>query len=341
MSSILRYEQCLMKAKEKKIYTLEELKKDKELYKEFWLSSCDISKSLTRFHYNRTKLCQSLNCFNDEDIVSEFTIKLVNNFDNIMKMLSSPRIDEKGNPCENNLKGYTAISFKRFLSDSVKKCVVTQKETILGQNNKEHHISSPLYTYDENKEKRKIYYSLTSLSAPISEDNSLSLEDTLIGDINKTPEAMLVEAICRAEAFEYLKGLFKRKKYVGCIYIFINDMLIEFGHDSSLNTNQERFKNYDKATSEEKRDMEQDLINDFNNDLMEFISNFSMFDYPEAHNHYVKSFDMFGKNYNLSPAKVSHLREEYQKAISKIFKHPIPQKYTKSKKTDTAELSAS
>lgn len=320
MSSILRYEQCLMKAKEKKIYTLEELKKDKELYKEFWLSSYDISKSLTGFHYNRTKLCQSLNCFNDEDIVSEFTIKLVNNFDNIMKMLSRPRTDEKGNPCEHNLKGYTATSFFHFLSDSVKKCVVTQTET---------------------KEKRKIYYSLTSLSAPISEDNSLSLEDTLIGDINKTPEAMLVEAICRAEAFEYLKGLFKRKKYVGCIYIFINDMLIEFGHDSSLNTNQERFKNYDKATSEEKRDMEQDLINDFNNDLMEFISNFSMFDYPEAHNHYVKSFDMFGKNYNLSPAKISHLREEYQKAISKIFKHPIPQKYTKSKKTDTAELSAS
>lgn len=335
MKAIDNYSNVMTKAINSNILTNQALNTS-SLCLEYWLASEALAKAIIRMNYSKTALVRELKCWDFDDLVSEFTYVLVKKFQAQIKAMLNPKPDENGITHAHNHNAYTTTIFKNFLNDNLKRYEVKKK--VIDENNKEHYISVNVTTKDANGNDVKAYWSHVYTSTPISDDaNSLTLEDTLTSDAY-APEATVIkraeESDAKKESFEHLKTMCKMKTYLGPAYVYIEDKLIENCIPCSLESILELFNNIESKSPAFRLAAQRTFVKAYNADLVAFVDFVSDGKISDDRvdfilTNYGKTFNDFGRNFHIDKEKISHLRDEWKKAIYKIKGIEVPKKFKK------------
>ena len=312
--------------------------KNSSLYADYWLACAELSKSIVRMNYSKTELVRAFKGWDFEDLCEEFTMVLVKKFGTQINAMLNPKPDEYGIIHAHNHNAYTTTIFTNWINDFLKKLEIKKKVRVTGIDNKEHYIYKNVTYKDVNGNEVKAYYSIMSLSTPITDDNSLTMEDTLEDDTynpEKTYMAKNDEMTSNADSFETLKKMLKAKQYLACIYVYIEDELIKRGIGCSYETMMTLF-----AKAESNPDLllnaQKALVAAFNTDLDKYVTTITTNVNNEDVRAFISSssasdFSDFGRSFTMNDDSVYHRRDEYKRCISRIKGIDKPKKYTKKK----------
>lgn len=314
-----------------------EAMRDSLLFSDYWFACYELAKALVKANYPKTEKARDLMSWDYEDLVSEFSIQLERKFETQVKAILNPRVDENGNITEHNFNGYNTAILKKFLIDKIDKYAIKTSKEYIDKNNKKHRITINLKKEDENGQQHNIYWEIDSMSRSISDDDSLTLGDTLESNTfypEDSAIAMADKIESKAKSFEYLRKMCKMKAYLGCVYVYIEDKLIENYIPCSLESMLLIFKNIEKKSPAFQATAKKAFIRAYNNDLVsfvDFISENAISDDAEnfIFTHYAKSFNDFGRVFNIDEDTIYHRRDEYKRALAKITGIEIPKKFKK------------
>lgn len=338
MREINTYSYIMNEAIKSNTLTNDDLK-NSSLYAEYWLACAELSKSIVRMNYSKTELIRAFKGWDFEDLCEEFAMVLVKKFQAQINAMLNPKPDEYGIVHAHNHNAYTTTIFTNWINDFLKKIEIKKKVRVTGPDNKEHYIYKNVTYKDINGNDVKAYYSVMSLSTPITDDNSLTLEDTLEDD-TYNPEASAVTKsdviAAKKKSFEYLKKMCKMKTYLGCVYVYIEDKLIENCIPCSLESILEIFNNIESKSPAFQLTAQRAFVHAYNNDLVKFVDSISDKEINDEGvdfilTHYGKTFEDFGRGFHIDEDTIYHRRDEYKKTLAKIMGIEVPKKYIKKK----------
>lgn len=338
MREINTYSYIMNEAIKSNTLTNDELK-NSPLYSEYWLACAELSRAIVRMNYSKTELVRSFKGWDFEDVCAEFTMVLVRKFQVQIKAMLNPKPDKNGVIHAHNHNAYTTTIFSNWIYDLIKPLEIKRKQRVVDTDNKEHYRYQNVTYKDVNGNKAKTYYSIMSLSTPITDDNSLTIEDTL-EDNTYNPETAAVaksdEIAYKRESFEQLKKLCKVKTYLGCVYFYIEDKLIENSLPSSLESVLAIFNNIESKSPAFQLAAQRAFVHAYNNDLVKFLDSISEKNISDEEvdfilTHYGKTFEDFGRGFRIDEDTLYHRRHEYKTSLAKIKGIEPPKKYTKKK----------
>lgn len=337
MNVFEQYDEIMLKAIETKLFTNDDLAAN-PLNVEFWIAAEKLARCIVSKNYSKTELIRTLNCWNYEDLISEFTLMLVRKFQTQIYRMLHPKPDKNGITHPHNHYAYTKRMFDNFIDDNLKRYEVKIKQIVMDANQKKHNVSVNVTTKGANGNDVKLYISKVSTATPITADGSLTLGDTLPSD-TYNPELLAIkkndEISARNETFEIFKKMFHKKKYLGSLYIYIADRLMMNGISCSLKSILEIFSEVDPKLPASHLAAQKALIKAYNSDLDRFIMFFNNNKISNDNSmsmYYAHSIEDFGRDFSINKGKISHLRGEYKSTIRKITRIDEPKKYTKKSK---------
>lgn len=336
MREITNFSNVMTTAINNNILTNEAMK-NSFLFTDFWLACRGLAKALLKANFDRTAKVRKLKSWDFEDVVSEFSMHVEKKFETQVSAILSPKTDKNGNIIEHNFNGYNTTMLINFLNDNIGDYAIKKIEEYVDENNKKHYRTVNVKIFDNNGIAHNIYWDFDSLSHPISDDGALTLGDTLTSD-TYNPEASAItksdELAAKKESFDHLEKLCKMKTYLGSVYVYIEDKLIENCIPSSLESILEIFSNIEAKSPAFQLAAQRAFVHAYNNDLVKFIDFLSEKNISnDAVNfiltNYAKTFEDFGRGFHIDEDTIYHRRDEYKKAIAKIMGVEIPKKYTK------------
>lgn len=338
MKEINTYSYIMNEAIKSNTLTNDDLK-NSSLYTDYWLACSEVATSIVRMNYQKTKLVRSSKDWDFEDLCVEFAIVLVRKFQAQINAMLNPKLNEYGVIQAHNHNAYTTTIFTNWIKDLLKPLEIKKKQCVIGTDNKEHYIYKNVTYKDLNGNEAKAYYNVMSLSAPIINDNSLTIEDTLEDD-TYNPESSAVakadEIAAKKESFEQLKKMCKMKTYLGCVYIYIEDMLVENCiKPRSLESILKIFNNIESKSPAFQLAAQKAFVRAYNNDLVKFVDSISERDIDDEGvafilTHYSRTFEDFGRRFHIDENTIYHRRNEYKKTLAKINGIEISKKYVKN-----------
>lgn len=337
MEAIEIYSDVMSKAVKANVLTNDDLATS-PLCMEYWNAARKLAKAIVSMNFSKTSLVRTLNCWEYDDLVSEFTCVLIKKFQAQIKAMLNPKMDENGVVYAHNHNAYTTTIFCNFLNDSLKRYEVKKKKRVVDNNNKEHHISVNVTNKDANGNDVKVYWNNVYTSTPIkNDDTTLTIGDTLESDVYN-PETMAIadseELEAKQTSFMTLEKLCKMKTYLGSVYVFIEDKLIESGISCSLESILAIFKNIEEKSPAFQAAAKRSFVRAYNNDLVSFVDSVSENEISDEGvrvilTNYGKSFSDFGRDFHIDEDKIYHLRNEYKLAVAKINGVEVSKKFTK------------
>lgn len=94
------------------------------------------------------------------------------------------------------------------------KHIMKKKIHSIDETGKAHNLSLPITTLDENGDIKKLYYTYTSTSVSVADDDSLTLEDTLISDTMSPEDEYIKDFLAQSESIrleQLLKNIARHK----------------------------------------------------------------------------------------------------------------------------------
>lgn len=307
------------------------------LFTEYWLACRDLAKAIVRANYSKTEKARKLKAWDFDDLVSEFSILLERKFETQVNAILNPSVDENGNFKKHNFNAYNTTMLANFLKNKIDKFAIKVTEEYVDENNKKHRRTVNAKVVDNNGVAHNIYWDVDSISRSISDDDNLTLGDTLTSDTYQ-PETTSIanadEIAARKESFEHLRKMCKMKSYLGCIYVYIEDKLIENCIPCSLKSILEIFNNIESKSHAFQIAAQKAFVRAYNNDLVNFVDFTSESEISDEAvdfilTNYGKAFSDFGRGFQLNEDTIYHRRDEYKKALAKIIGIEVPKKYKK------------
>ena len=339
MREINTYSYVMNEAIKSNTLTNDELR-NSSLYSDYWLACAELSRAIVCMNYSKTGLIRSFKGWDFEDLCVEFAMVLVRKFHTQISAILNPKPDEYGVIRAHNYNAYTTKMFSNWINDLIKPLEIKRKQHVIGTDNKEHYISKCVTYKDVNGNEAKAYYSVMSLSTPITDDNSLTMEDTLEDDTYNPEKAMIAkddDMASNADAFETLKKMLKVKQYLGCIYVYIEDELIKRGIPCSCEAMKSLFA---KSGSNPNAllNAQKALVAAFNVDLVKYVTTITTNVSNEDVEAFIASssasdFRDFGRSFTINDDSIYHRRNEYKLCISRLKRISAPKKSTKKKIT--------
>ena len=337
MKEVINFADVMANAIENNILTNTALKEN-SLYNEYWLACHDLAKALVRANYPKTEMTRHFMSWDYEDVVSELSILLVAKFETQIKAILNPKVDNNGNYKKHNFGAYTAAILSNLLIDRAD--VYARKKTVkyVDANGKMHRKTVNVKKTDENGKKHNVYWNFDSMSRPISDDGSLTLGDTLPSNAYN-PEDLAIakseEMIRNAETFDHLKKMCKMKTYLGCVYVYIEDYLIQSSIPCSLDAMLMIFNNIESKSPAYQAAAKKALVRAYNHDLVSFVNLISENEINDEgtnfiFTNYAKAFSDFGRDFHVDDDSIYHRRDEYKKTLAIIQGLEIPKKYKKN-----------
>ncbi len=318
--SLLGYIQIVNKAIENNILTNDSLAHS-AFAEDYWIICHELAQTIV--FYNYTNICASFKSISWDchDITMEFTILLHKGFQSYVNASLHPKKDENGKIKPFSPSGYINKSFTYFVCQCFRKNVVKVKRHVKNDtNNKKKLITDIITIINEDGIKAKTYYKFISIYSPISDDESLTLGDTIASEqYNTEAEALLnvIEAENKANIYKKLKMLFSQK-YYSQAYIFIQDTLDEYGYECSIDNMLELFRNYSDMTPFEQQAAKKAFVDAYNNDMLTMLSFLQKecdpnIDTKLIYDHIADNFEEFGRDFKISKQKFYSLRSNYKK----------------------------
>ncbi len=331
-------EKIIKKTTDDGIFTIESLK-ESDYYDEYCKACFSVAKRAAgKVYSNRKKDFHAL-AWSYEDAVSELTFILISKYDKIAKAYLKERRDENGNIKKNNLSAYAKRILDHHMNSLIKEREILVRENYIDPiTNKECHRSVPMTETDENGNTRKCHYSSISLSKPISDDGSITLEDTIASN-EYNPENRMIFLCTLSELFAerqqkkdteladscrdcmYIAG---KHSFLAQNFVFIEDQLKKYGVGNNLKKAIKLSSRITCKEASEQENVKKEFVKLYNYELTRYIEclgrtgvDSSILDGLKKY--YASEYKQFGRNFVFDDNKEHHLRN-YNKNDLKAIK---------------------
>ena len=337
MKEVTNFAKVMTKAIDNNILTNTALKEN-YLYTEYWLACHDLAEALVRANFNKTEMTRHFKSWDFEDVVSELSIQLVAKFETQINAILNPKVDDNGNIKKHNFNAYTTTTLTNFLIDNTDEYVIKETQKFIDDNGKVHRKTVNITKTDEKGKKHNVYWGFDSMSRPVSDDDSLTLGDTLASNAYNPEDIAIAkseEMIRNAETFDHLKKMCKMKTYLGCVYVYIEDYLLQSSIPCSLDAMLMIFNNIESKSPAYQAAAQKAFVRAYNNDLVSFVNCLSEEEISDdatnfIFTNYAKDFNDFGRDFHVDDDSIYHRRDEYKKTLAKIMEIEIPKKFKKN-----------
>lgn len=327
MKKTISYIETLDEIVKRKLYTFEALKKS-DLFENYWIASNQISKKIVSYMYKDYEDVLENMKWDFSDTVSWFTIKLAEGYETIVSAYITPRYDDNGNLQKNNIDVYLSTILKNFLITKSEKDVIwIKKEVIDPKTNKTKKQTIPLTKIDRSGKEVKVHYGKESTSCPISDDESITLEDTIPSNKYNPEEYVLLECIIEeilqekennkskiiSDSYNDFLTIAENHSYLSQAFVFIEDIFKECEQKNYVSKVIKVFDGIDKKSEEYQEKAKNYFVRVYNHELKRYMHYLKKAGIPESEVDYLINFsatdyNQFGRKFVITDNRLHHLR---------------------------------